>query len=763
MPYPLRLFQLCLLAITILATSRSAVAQVAVDDQAPSAEAAPARAVVLDTVRVVGSAQGAFESLGSASFLDEKDIDLLSSTDINQVLRRVPGVYIREEDGYGNFPNISLRGVTTVRNTQITVMEDGVLSAPAPYSDPAAYYTPALGRMSGLEVLKASSQVKYGPQVSGGVINYISTPIPTEATFYSKNYFGSHQELYSHTYWGDTFETGIGQVGVLFELFYHSSDGFKTIDAAPGVQRDRTGFERIEPMIKLQWTPSTDFYQHFEFKFGYTDFTADETYLGLTESDFRSNPFRRYASTRFDRIPTEQYRTHLRHVIEPTEGLLITTTGYYNYFERNWFKLQAAALPGGDKQSLSEILAGEHGPELLGVLQGRSAGSFTNRANSRSYESYGVDQVFSYDFQLGEAAHTLEGGWRLHWDGSTRFQNETTFTQDASGRIVDTVVGAPGSQDDRSAYTRALALWLQDTVRVGSWTFVPGMRYEYVWQSFTNSRSGTSGRGTQDVFGGGLGIGYDWSDTTTSFLSAYRGFSIPGPNSALNDDLGPETSWAFELGSRYDNQAGFSAEGIVFASFYQDLIVDSNIGGGGGGATENAGDVDVYGLELAVNYDPGHIHNWGFRMPNRLAFTYTDARFANSSSADGSEAESIFAGAISGNRLPYIPEYQLTVGTGIEYDKLGVYLVASYVPSTFATGSNTSAQIRPDGVRDARFGTTDAFFVIDLEAKYQVNENFEIFAGIRNLTGDEYVSSRIPEGPRPGSPRLFHVGGTIRF
>ena len=53
-------------------------------------------------------------------------------------------------------------------------------------------------------------------------------------------------------------------------------------------------------MIKLAWEPKSDTYQRWEFKFGYTDTDADETYMGLTESDFDNDPYQRYDATRFD-------------------------------------------------------------------------------------------------------------------------------------------------------------------------------------------------------------------------------------------------------------------------------------------------------------------------------------------------------------------------------------------------------------------------------------------------------------------------------
>ncbi|MDX1680736.1 MAG: TonB-dependent receptor [Akkermansiaceae bacterium] len=701
--------------------------------------------LTLSGSKVVGSREGAWDLAGSAAYIDAEQFRESGYTNVNRILSRVPGVYVREEDGYGNFPNISMRGADGTRSEKVTLMEDGILSAPAPYSAPAAYYSPRAARMAGIEILKGSSQIKYGPQTTAGVVNYLSTPVPEDGApnFYWRSTYGSYNTFLNHLYYGDAVETSNGTFGYLFELFHQQTDGFRDLDGGGD-----TGFTTYEPMVKFFWEPDTRLEQRFEFKYGHTDLDADETYTGLSEADYAANPHRRYAGTLFDNITTRQNRSYLKWIAQPTEDFGFETALYYNDFSRNWYKIR-----GVDVTNSGDV----------DFLKGNSAGSTGLRANARDYESYGLQFSGLYEFETGEVEHDLEFGARWHYDQIRRFQRDDTLNSDGSGGqgAFSVTTGAPGSGGNRKQSTEAIALWVSDEIDFGKLAISPGFRYETMDLDYTDFNSDASntisdqGSGSENYFAPGIGFTYDINEDNKLFGGVFKGYSIPGPRSNVRSGVDKEESLGYELGVRHRNERGVNAELVAFLTDYDNLI--STSAGLGLAGNENVGAAEVYGLEALLSYDLGEEKGLGYGIPMYLSATWTSAELKGATLSGGG-GEDIYEGGSDGSNIPYIPEWQLAAGIGVDFDKWGVNLDATYVTSTFGTANNFDSPST-----DQLQGEIDSVLLFDLTGHYQLTENTKLVGGIHNLTDEEYISSRMPLGARAGAPRSVFGGFEMSF
>lgn len=695
----------------------------------------------LEPLKVVGSEEELFKLLGSGAFVGAKEISEGGHTDIGKILAKVPGVYVRDEDGYGNFPNISLRGADGTRSEKLTVMEDGILTAPSPYSAPAAYYSPKPARMSGIEVLKGSSQVRYGPHTTGGVINYLSTEIPDEQKFYSRTTYGTDNTFFNHTWFGDTKETEVGKIGYLLEMHGQTSDGFRKVD---GSSQD-TGFDLVEPMLKIFWEPNTALKQRIEFKVGYSDLDSNESYTGLTEADLAANPDRRYAATQFDQFTSEHWRTYAKWIAEPSDALRLESAVYYNQFSREWDKLDQV-----NGTALHQALLN---PALVNILNGTAAGTIRTTNNLRDHEGYGWQNQANFKFETGNITHDLAAGIRFHYDRQDANRLRSTYIADGAGNFTP---GAPGALTFNGiSETFATAVFAEDEIKIGKLTLRPGVRYEWLDMDFTNS-SGTQFSGNENLFTAGIGSSYELSDSSTLFSGIYQGVAAPGPESYLVTGTDNEESLGFELGYRYRKDS-FNAEIIGFLTDFSQLI-STDAGFGFTNTSQNAGEAQVYGLESIVQYDPGVEHGLAFGLPMYVSATYTVAEFTGGNLVAGG-GDGVYAGARDGNEIPYIPEWKLAAGIGVSGEKWEVRLDASYMGSTWGSGFNDDVNPTPS-IRD---GKIPALLLFDLTADYQVNDNFKLLAGVLNVFDEREMVSRIPEGPRANAPRMIFGGIEVTF
>jgi len=88
----------------------------------------------------------------------------------NDILQRVPGVTVVNDDGGARNGGIGIRGSNPRRSRKVLVMEDGQSINMSLYIDPSVHHVPPPERIEAVEVVKGS--IVYAPNNNFGAINY---------------------------------------------------------------------------------------------------------------------------------------------------------------------------------------------------------------------------------------------------------------------------------------------------------------------------------------------------------------------------------------------------------------------------------------------------------------------------------------------------------------------------------------------------------------------------------------------------------------
>ena len=286
-------------------------------------------------------------------------------------------------------------------------------------------------------------------------------------------------------------------------------------------------------------------------------------------------------------------------------------------------------------------------------------------------------------------------------------------------------------------------------------TFTPGLRYENILlerEDFGSSDPTRIGNNIStrennvNVFIPGIGFNFAFTKDISLFGGVHKGFSPPGSS----DGEEPEESINFELGSRFAI-GQLRGELIGFFNDYSNLLGSDIAATGGTGNLDqfNAGEVEVSGLELLLNYEllP---NNSKFKLPISFGYTFTNTEFLNAfDSANG-----IWGEVEIGDELPYIPKHQFNAAISLEHAKYELNLSSRY-NGEFRTLAG-SGDI-PDDER------VDSNFIVDFSAKYHFNKKLSLTGNVINLFDATYAVSRVPAGLRPGHPFGANLGLEFRF
>ncbi|GGE39498.1 TonB-dependent receptor [Halopseudomonas oceani] len=593
---------------------------------------------------------------GAVVVITREEIERLQPSSTEDVLRRIPGINVKTEEESAVVSNIGIRGLSASESKSL-VLEDGVPVAPGLFIGNDRYYNPRIQRMEGIEVLKGSSSLRYGPSTIGGVINY-KTKTPEGVAVSTR--IGSFNTREATLEAGGRSSSGDAYAGLVATKA--RSDGF--------LDRD---YDMTDLMLKAGSTIGEN--QNLGVKFSWYENDANISYRGMFLQDYRDG--RTYNPAPDDYFLTDRRAFDINHEWFLSDQATLQTLVYWSEMTRDYWRysVDTAASNAAGRWVYTDDLTG----------------------NNRSFERLGAETRLMLDHSLFGLTNQAEFGLRFMQEESDDKRIRATRAQDRTG-INDR---------HREDSAESVAAYVQNRFVISErLAITPGLRVEsYEQKRKVLTQNGESETTSNTEWLPGIGFTYQLMPAAQLYGGAYRAFSPASNGVALDglvdQKLDGERSDNYEFGLRGSN-GPYTYDVTAFYMNFDNQVVtgdsDPNL------SQSNAGKTLHYGLEAALSVELGGGFSidtnmtWvsesefrsGDNKGNRLPYApeylanaglnYTDGRFSSALNVhyrgeqfgDASNRKDIPAGAEGGIWGGQMRSYTL-------YDLLAQYQVNDHL------------------------------------------------------------------------------------
>ena len=305
-------------------------------------------------------------------------------------------------------------------------------------------------------------------------------------------------------------------------------------------------------------------------------------------------------------------------------------------------------------------------------------------------------------------------------------------------------------KDNTEGKTRTFGFFLQD-----QWSVTPqvslygGMRLD-TWTAY-DGISGDIGSQTNfedhDDHSVSPHVAVVWNPLTDTYVRSSLGHAFRPPTvydlyrvSTMgtttyhnNPELGPETSWNYEIGvDQYvlNRKVKLSATGFFIQA--EDFISSYRIGSDS--YKENVGQAEIKGLELAISVKP---YDWLYLWAN---YTLTDTEVTENDRNP----------AAVGKHLTDYPEQMFNVGADVTYKQIRASVVGNYLGRMYYSDMN-------DDLEGTYYGY-DEHWLCDAKLTYSPVQYADISFSVNNLFDEDYYNSSMVA---PG--RTYFIEFKLKF
>ena len=680
---------------------------------------------------------------GSVAVINQAIINQILPQSANDVVRKIPGLNVVDEEGAGLRVNIGIRGLDPDRSRNVLMLEDGIPVALNPYGEPEMYFTPVIDKVKTVEVLKGSGQILFGPQTIGGVVNFITQNPPLKATTSVKIRGGEGGFFSGYASYGNT----VGNTGFLISYLHKRADNLGP-----------TTFEINDLSAKLHLNLNDK--SSVGFKMGVYNEVSNSTYLGITQTMFDKGgqDYARLAPD--DLLPIKRYNASISHVYRFNHQVKLQTNAFAYTTNRDWRRQDFSTNPNAANKT--GVVWGD-----ANVPGGALFMLNSNGHRNRQFEVLGIEPQLKIEANKGKISHELKIGTRLLWEKA----NEEFVI----GKKANAAAGEMRDNEIRSGV--AISAYVQDQVNISSRLSVhAGVRME----NFDYKRQINRGRfningttviaDTNVVADGnvftlipGVGFNFKASEAINIFGGIHKGFAPPRTKDAITSNgvslnIEEESSWNAELGLRSAFSSFLSAEITGFYMQFSNQVIPISQSSGQANATglANGGATRHTGMEAALEADLAKAFGKTYAITIGGNVTYVVSEY----SEDRFIPKYGNVVNVKGNKLPYAPSWIVNSSVGFESKKgFGIKLFGNYTDAQFTDELNT---VTPNAT--GLIGEIGSRFVADATIYYPFRKN-SITASIsaKNIGNERFIASRRPQGIKVAMPRQIIAGINIEL
>ena len=671
----------------------------------------------------------------------------LTNNNAREIFARIPGVTVWENEGSGLQINVGVRGLSPNRSWELNTRQNGVDISADVFGYPEAYYNPPLEAVATIQMVRGGASLQFGPQF-GGMLNYVLKRETIKPfSFETQNTVGSFGLVSSFNAIGGKYKKWS------YYLYNHSRN------AKGWRENNRFQARNTHAFVEYRFTDATK----ISAEYTNSDYEMQQP-GGLTDAQFEADPRQSNRARNWFGVPWNIFSVNFDTKVNANFDVNVKAFGLVG--ERNSVGFTSTA-------------------NIDDVISTSTNQYAARRVDSDTYKNLGIENRNLLRYKLGNTTQNLAFGIRLYQANTNRFQKGKGTT----GSDFDMSIDGQYPTDLKFT-TKNAALFAENQFKItNKFSVTPGFRYEHI---------NSTAHGRIDIVSGndvtfdkktvvrnkplfGLGLEYKWMNTNfyANISQAFRPvlFSDLTPAAVIDvvdPNLKDASGYSADLGYRgvykgfinfdvsvfylsYNNRVGGVRQFINNDSSQGTYLFRTNLGETRNKGIESFVDLNITKM-LGIDEPYGNLDIFS-------SMSFIDSKYVNfkTTTATGTAPNIVLTeNNLSGKRVENAPRYIHNFGMSWGNNNFSATVQYKMSGKIFTDANNT---VTPSA--NGQTGILDNYRIVDFSSEYKFLKNYNLRAGINNLTDESYATRRSGGYPGPGilpgEGRTFYISVGAKF